>query len=131
MRPGWRSRRLTVSSELRPGPRRPAGILAIRAVHTLLSVFFLSCLGYVYYAGIARKRGRLLWGAIAALVLEGAVVSANGGDCPLGPVHRRFGDEKTFFELFVPKPVAKRAVPFFAVVTVVGFVMVVLRPPSD
>lgn len=111
--------------------RRSAAIPAIRAVHTLLSVFFLSCLGYVYYAGVARRRGRLLWGAIAALIAEGAIVYANGGDCPLGPVHRRFGDDKTFFELFVPKAVAKQAVPFFAAVTAAGFAMLLLRPPSD
>lgn len=110
--------------------RRAGAVLAIRALHTLLSLFFLSCLGYVYYAGIRRKRGRLLWGAAGALVLEGTVVSVNGGDCPLGPVHRRFGDEKTFFELFVPAPVARRAVPFFAAVAIAGFAMVLLRPPT-
>lgn len=110
---------------------RPGAILAVRAVHTLLSVFFLSCLGYVYYAAVARRRGQLLWGAIGALIAEGTIVSANGGDCPLGPVHQRFGDDKTFFELFVPKAAAKRAVPFFAVVTLAGFAMLLLRPPSD
>lgn len=94
-------------------------------------MFFLSCLGYLYYAVFTRNRDRKLWLAIGALLFEGAVVSSNNGNCPLGPVHRRYGDDKTFFELFVPKRIADRAVPFFAVITLLGIVLVFLRPPRQ
>lgn len=110
---------------------RPLAILAVRSVHAALSLFFLSCLAYLYYAVVARKRGRTVWFAVGALLLEGAVVSLNNGDCPLGPVHRRYGDDKTFFELFVPKRIADRAVPFFAAITVLALVGLILRPPRD
>jgi hypothetical protein len=104
-------------------------ILAVRAVHGLFTAFFLSCLGYVYYAALARRRGPLLLGAAGALVIEGVVVGANGGECPLGTVHRRYGDEKTFFELLMPTWAARRAVPFFGLVALAGFGLALARPP--
>jgi hypothetical protein len=106
-------------------------VFAVRAVHSLFSVFFLSCLAYVYYAALTRRRGPLLAAAGAALLFEGAVLAANRGDCPLGAVHRRFGDERTFFELFLPPRAARMAVPFFAAVTVFGFVLAIARPPNS
>jgi hypothetical protein len=105
-------------------------VVAVRGVHSLFTLFFLSCLAYVYYAALARKRNRLLAAATGALLIEGAVVRANGGDCPLGAIHHRYGDEKTFFELFVPPRLAKRAVPFFTVVTAVGLALAIARPPK-
>jgi len=104
-------------------------VFAVRAAHSLFSVYFLSCLAYVYYAGITRKRGPALAFASGSLLVEGAVLAANGGDCPLGTVHRRFGDERTFFELFLSPRAAKAAVPFFTVVTVIGFGLALARPP--
>ncbi|MEX0801323.1 MAG: hypothetical protein WD379_08910 [Dehalococcoidia bacterium] len=83
-------------------------VLAVRALHSLFSVFFLSCLSYVYYAALARKRGPILVAASGALLVEGAVLAANGGDCPLGRVHHRFGDDRTFFELFLAPRAAFR-----------------------
>ncbi|MEX1255808.1 MAG: hypothetical protein WEE64_15870 [Dehalococcoidia bacterium] len=105
-------------------------IALVRLVHGLISLFFVSCLAFIYYAAATRKRGRLVAAAVAALVAEGAIVSANGGDCPLGTVHRRFGDEKTFFELFLPKRLADGAVPFLGGVAVLGVLLTALRPPK-
>jgi hypothetical protein len=51
------------------------------------------------------------------------VVGLNGGDCPLGAVHKRVVDDRTFFELFLPHRYAKRAVPFFTFVTLVGIAL--------
>jgi hypothetical protein len=104
-------------------------VFAVRAAHSLFSAYFLSCLAYLYYAAVARKRGPALAIAGGSLLVEGAVLAANGGDCPLGTVHRRFGDERTFFELFLPARAAKAAVPFFTGVTVLGFLLALARPP--
>jgi len=93
----------------------------VRLAHGLVSALFLSCLGYVYYCGVTDTRSIWLVLSVIALAGEGAVVALNGGDCPLGFVHQRVGDEKAFFELFLPKRAAKLAVPFLAAVTVVGF----------
>jgi hypothetical protein len=104
-------------------------VLLIRLIHGAITAFFLGCLGYVYYAAISRRRSRLLAAAMVALAVEGVVVYGNGGECPLGPVHRRVGDDRTFFELFVPPQVARYAVPFLGAVAGFGMLLVVLRSP--
>mgnify|MGYP005832487543 CR=1 FL=1 len=98
----------------------------IRFIHGAITVFFLSCLAYIYYAGITNQVGLLVYIAAALLVLEGVVVVLNRGDCPLGAIHNRLGDHKTFFELFLPRPLAKRAVPFLGVIAAIGILLVLL-----
>jgi len=95
----------------------------VRLIHGLLSAFFLSCIGFVYYAAIADAHSRLA--IVAALILlgEGAVVALNGGDCPLGTVHRRYGDEKAFFELFLPPRAAKLAIPILGGIAGLGIAL--------
>lgn len=106
-------------------------VFLVRLMHGGFTAFFTSCIVYVYYAAVRRRRGQLLYGSIAALVVEGAVVAANGGDCPLGRVHRRYGDDRDFFELFMPKRFSKRAVPVLGAVTVAGAVLALTRRPAD
>lgn len=104
-------------------------VILIRTVHGLLSAFFLGCIAYVYYAAIADVESPLVYAAAAALVLEGAIVVLNGGNCPLGAVHRRYGDEKAFFELLLPPKAAKLAVPVLGAVTAFGILLAILRWP--
>lgn len=101
-------------------------LLLIRAVHGLISAFFSGCLAYVWYCAVTDARS--LWRALAigALLAEGVIVTANGGDCPLGVLHRRAGDEKTFFELFLPNRAAAAAVPVLGSVTGVGFLLLLV-----
>jgi hypothetical protein len=40
-------------------------------------------------------------------VIEGVVVLINNGDCPLGTIHKAVGENRTFFELLLPKKAAK------------------------
>ena len=98
-------------------------VLLIRTIHGLLSAFFLACIAFVYYAAIADVNSPLAFAAAGALVLEGAVVALNGGDCPLGGIHRRYGDEKAFFELLMPPKAAKLAVPVLGTVTALGIAL--------
>jgi len=100
-------------------------VYLIRTVHGVISLFFLSCLAYIYYAGITDRPTMWAYFAVMALLVEGLVVFVNHGDCPLGIVHRKYGDQKAFFELFLLQYMAKRAVPFFAVVAAIGTVLLV------
>ncbi len=100
-------------------------VFLIRSIHGVITLYFLTCIGLIYYSGITNRLST--WAYLAALstVIEGLVVYFNHGVCPLGKLHHQFGDEKTFFELFVPPHLAKRAVPFFGVVTCIGVLMLV------
>jgi len=98
-------------------------ITLVRTVHGLITAYFLACMLWIYYSAITNHPNTWASLAVASLFVEGLVVFLNHGDCPLGTVHHRLGDQKAFFELFLPKPVAKRAVPFLGLVSVIGAVL--------
>ncbi|HEY5641093.1 MAG TPA: hypothetical protein VIW01_13685 [Dehalococcoidia bacterium] len=102
-------------------------VLLVRLLHGALSAFFLTCIGYVYYAALRRRSGPFLYAAIGALTVEGVVVLTNGGDCPLGAVHRRYGDNRDFFELLMPRRLSKLAVPVLGTVAISGAVLALIR----
>jgi hypothetical protein len=102
-------------------------IVLVRSVHTLFTLFFLTCIGTVYYAGIFDRPSIWAYLAAASLVLEGVVVGLNHGDCPLGFIHHKVGDEKTFFELLLPREAAKQAVPVLGVIAGIGIALLLAR----
>ena len=58
--------------------------------------------------------------AMAALLIEGVVVAPNRGDCPFGCLSAKYGDTKTFFELSLPKTIAKQMFRIKGVLFVAG-----------
>ncbi len=100
-------------------------IILVRTLHGIITAFFLVCLGFVFYAGITGRQMTLGWIAMGCILVEGIILLFNKGDCPLGSVHHAVGDDKTFFELLMPKPLAKRAVPILSIVAFIGFLLLI------
>lgn len=102
-------------------------VMASRLAHGLVSVLFLSCIAIVY-AGVWRaEAGPITIAALAALMLEGLLVLLSRGNCPLGPLFRRLGDEKPFFELLLPPRAARFTVPVLTWVTLASVVLLDVR----
>ena len=113
--------------------RRPAlspTAVAFRAAHAVIAVGFLAAIGDVWMAAITGRRGPLLRLSVTALVTEGVVVTANGGDCPLGGLQDRMGDPVPLFELVLSPRAAKRAVPVLGMVAAAGIALLA-RPRDD
>jgi len=108
---------------------KPA-VLVWRSAHALIAAGFLASIGYVWWCALARRRGRFLRPAIAALAGEGLLVGLNGGDCPLGPLGDRVGDPVPLFELVLTPRAAKRAVPVLGGVTAAGLALLAARRPT-
>ncbi len=106
-----------------PGP----AVLAWRGFHAALALGFLAAIAEVWRAALTGRDGRLLRPALASLAVEGALVAANGGDCPLGPLGDRIGDEVPLFELVLPPRAAKAAVPVLGAVTGAGVLALAVR----
>ncbi|HZC30470.1 MAG TPA: hypothetical protein VE261_03060 [Gaiellaceae bacterium] len=98
-----------------------------RVVHGVISVFFSACLALIWIGAVRGRADDWTLAAIAALVAEGALVLAAGGNCPAGPLWRRLGDETPFFELFLPPRAAKRAFPVLGTIAVVGALVLAVR----
>jgi len=103
------------------------GILLVRLIHGFVAIFFLTCVGMVYYSGITGRVGLASYLAVLALLVEGIVVLLNKGNCPMGMIHRRVGDPKTLLELFLPPRLAKKGIPFAAFVAFIGFLLLLFR----
>ena len=98
-----------------------------RAAHGLISLVFLSCIAVIYLGAWRGKAETVTLAALAALCVEGALVLLSAGNCPLGPILRRLGDETPFFELLLPPRAAKLAVPMLAAVSVLGALLLAAR----
>jgi hypothetical protein len=102
-------------------------VLAWRLAHAAIAVSFLAAIAHVWRCAITGRRDRALGVAVAALAAEGALVGANGGDCPLGPLGDRIGDEVPLFELVLSPRAAKAAVPVLGLVAAAGVAALALR----
>ncbi|MGC4192269.1 MAG: hypothetical protein QM589_14045 [Thermomicrobiales bacterium] len=111
-------------------PLSPAAI-AFRGLHTAIAIAEMTCLGYVWYCAITRRRDRALGVAIAALSAEGVGLVTGKGNCPLGPLQQRIGDPVPLFELVLPQRAAKAAVPVLTAVAALGVVLALVRPPHQ
>jgi hypothetical protein len=105
--------------------------LAFRAAHTAIAAEQLLAIIYVRWCALTGRRGRLLSVAAAILIGEGVFVTANHGDCPLGPLQERLGDPIPLFELVLSPHAAKRAVPRLGIIAAAGLVLLVARGRRD
>ena len=104
---------------------------AFRAGHGVISVGFLGAIVYVWWCALTGRRDRWLRLAVVLLVTEGAFVTANHGDCPLGPLQDRLGDPVPLFELVLSPTTARRAVPTLGLITTAGLILLVRRGPRS
>lgn len=111
--PAWR--------ELSPAAK------AFRAAHALWAVVSLAALGYIWQAVFTRRRDPALAASIGWLSIEGAALVIGRGDCPMGPFQARLGDPVPLFELVMPPPAAKAAIPVLAVAAIAGIALASLR----
>ena len=114
-----------------PAPERLSPLVFVwRAAHGAIAIGFLASIGYIWSCALARRRGPCLRLAVAAVLGEGVLVVANDGDCPLGPLGDRIGDEVPLFELVLSPRAARRAIPVLGAVTAVGLGVLAARPPA-
>lgn len=104
----------------------PFMIAVVRSVHTLVALLMFASMAVVYYSAISETYGTSLYLASVALLIEGIAITLNKGDCPLSYLQRKYGDDKTFFELFMPKRIAKQMFRVNFVVITIGYMLLLL-----
>lgn len=119
---------LAILASMASGRLSPAA-RAFRAGHGAITVAFLGAIVHVWWCALTGRRDRWLRLAVVTLVAEGAFVTANSGDCPLGPLQERLGDPVPLFELVLSPSAARRAVPTLGLITAAGLLLLVGRSP--
>jgi len=105
--------------------RRSGMIFLIRIIHTIIFLLSLLCIAYVYYCGLRKQPDSIAYFASAVLVLQAILVLINNRQCPLRVLHRKFGDEKGFFDLFIPKAVLPYVYPSLVVIGSLGIILLI------
>ena len=103
----------------------------LRVGHGVLAGIEIGCLGYVWTCAVTRRRNRLLGAALLVLSAQGVGLVIGHGNCPLGPLQRRWGDPIPLIELVLPPRAAKAAVPVVAAATLAGVLALLWRRPRS
>jgi len=87
--------------------KRETALVLVKAAHTVAWAFFASCILLIPVASLAGRLG--LAGILSVLVLlEGAVLLANGWRCPLTDVAARYTeDRRDNFDIYLPEWLAR------------------------
>lgn len=84
-------------------------IYTLRIIHIIGAIFLYFSIGILLYSAITKKNPLLLKYALGALTLESVGIIFSKWDCPLHPLHKKLGDDKAFFGLFLPKKYTRGA----------------------
>jgi len=76
-------------------------IFHVKLVHTGIFAVLSVCVLYVFISGVFNRVTGWTWGALSAVVVEGLVLAASGGKCPLTKVAERLG--AAVADMFLPK----------------------------
>jgi hypothetical protein len=106
-------------------------VLHVKLVHTLIFVVLSACVLYIIVSGALDRITAWTWAAIAAIVVEGLVLAASGGTCPLTRVAERLGATKGgVSDIFLPKWFADRLFPICGTLYLIGCILVAARVMS-
>ena len=83
-------------------------LFSVKLIHTVIWAFFVTLIGYIMYCGVADRITAYTWVAAGLVIVEGLVLLAFGGRCPLTLVARSYstadGDN---FDIFLPNWLAR------------------------
>lgn len=87
-------------------------IFLLRTFHIIGAVFLYFSIMLLIYSSFTGRHFQILPYSLGALLLEAFLVIVNKWDCPLHPIHKKLGDDKAFFGLFLPQKYERKAMIF-------------------
>ena len=98
--------------------------MLIKAFHTLIWLVRATATIYILYAGLTGTSTVWLWLAVGMLVLESVVLVANGWECPLTALARRYtSDRLDNFDIYLSLAIARYNKAIFGSMLVVDLVL--------
>lgn len=103
-------------------------LLAIKIFHTLIWLFFVSVIFYIFYAGIFNKITIYTWIGIGLIIAEGIVLLVFKMFCPITLLARKYSNsDKDNFDIFLPNWLAKYNKHIFTTIYIVALALVIIR----
>ena len=83
-------------------------LLAVKAIHTLIWMFFNLILVYLFYAAVTDQVDYWFWLGIGLIGLECIILILNRWACPLSAIARNYTDStKDNLDIYIPNWLAK------------------------
>lgn len=103
-------------------------LLAIKFMHTLIWLFFVSAIFYILFSGITNKINLYTWIAIGLVFGEGIVLILFKTFCPLTILARKYSkSNKDNFDIFLPDWLARYNKIIFTIIYLIGVIIVLIR----
>ena len=103
-------------------------VVHIKVIHTSIFVLLSCCVLYVLASGALNRITRWTWASAVAIVVEGLVLAASGGRCPLTTVAERLGAvDGSVSDIFLPLWFADRIFPICTALFLIGCALVAAR----
>ena len=103
-------------------------LFALKLIHTLIWLFFVSVIFYVLYAGISGNINIYTWISIGLVLGEGMVLVLFKMFCPLTLIARKYSNStKDNFDIFLPNWIAKYNKEIFTTIFVFATILVLIR----
>jgi hypothetical protein len=100
----------------------------IKLVHTAIFWVLSSCVVYALFSGVTDRITNWTWFAVGAVILEGVVLLAFGGTCPLTLLAERQGAKRgSVADIFLPKWIADRIFPICGTTYGVAVLVILVR----
>mgnify|MGYP003452515757 FL=1 len=100
-------------------------LMLIKAVHTLVWIFFNIVIFYMLYAVLADKIDKWLWIGLGLVILEGLTLLLFKFFCPLTIIARRYSDStRDNFDIYLPNWLARYTKLIYT--SIVGVIILIL-----
>jgi hypothetical protein len=101
-------------------------IRLIKMVHTFIWAVMASAVFYIFYAGVTKTFGLMLWLSIGLIIIETGVLLVNRWRCPLTPVAMKYtSDRRENFDIYLPEWLAKHNKLIFSTIFLAGLLLVI------
>lgn len=100
-------------------------LMLIKALHTLVWIFFNVVIFYMLYAVLADKIDKWLWIGFGLVILEGLTLLLFKFFCPLTIIARRYSDStRDNFDIYLPNWLARYTKLIYT--SIVGVIILIL-----
>ena len=100
-------------------------LMLIKAIHTLVWIFFNVVIFYMLYAVLADKIDKWLWICFGLVILEGLTLLLFKFFCPLTIIARRYSDStRDNFDIYLPNWLARYTKLIYT--SIVGVIVLIL-----
>ena len=83
-------------------------LIVIKAIHTLIWVFFNIVIFYMSYAVITDNMDGRFWLGYVFVIIEGLVLVCFGWTCPISIIARKYtGSQRANFDIYLPEWLAE------------------------